>query len=338
MPRDLDDIQDMEPASSTGPALDAAAPEPKGEEAVTAASSPATDAQQPEKDVLSVVRDVVSERKPDPEASSAKAEEDGAPAPEGKSPEKQDDEEYSDVPFNKHPRFQQLLRERKEFKADATRYRNIENFLETNGVEAEEAAEALTVAALAKTDPVACWARIKPWVQQVLVAAGEVLPEDLQGRVAAGELSQEAAFEVSRSRATVQTVQTQRTFAEQQAERRAQQEAHTALMTTAQTWEADRRAKDPNFEAKYGPLQREIAYLIQTEGRPTTPDGVKAQLQKAYAAVNASFRPPAPVAPTPAPAVKPAIRPVTSGQVAAQAQPEPNSVLDIVRAHTRRAG
>lgn len=325
MPRDMD-VDDLEPVSSPGSTDVAAA---STDAVAPAASSAATDAID-EGSPLSVVRDVIAEsRKPDPTASSAEGEEDTGPKPGAAAAE-----DYSDVPFHKHPRFQQLLRDNKAKTADADRYRNVQRFLDENGVEPQEAANALEVAALAKTNPAACWARIKPWVQDLLVAAGEVLPQDLQQRVRDGELSQEAAYEVSRSRATVTSVERQRSFDQQQADRRRQNEAVSAVAGAAETWEAERRTKDPNFDAKMNPLLREVAYLQATEGKPTDPDGVRDQLQRAYKAVNAGFVPPVAAAPRPQP--RPAIRPVTGGQVAAgQAKPEPGSVLDIIRANRR---
>jgi hypothetical protein len=329
MPRDMDEIEDLEPASSTG-STDVAAAASKDVADAPAASSTATDANA-EGSPLSVVRDVLAEsRKTDATASSAEGEEEGRKPGEAAAPE-----DYSDVPFHKHPRFQQLLRDKKEATVDAVRYRNVQRFLDDNGVEAQEAVNALEVAALAKSNPAEAWKRLKPWLQDLLVAAGEVLPQDLQQRVQAGELSQEAAYEVSRSRATVTSVEKQRSFEQQQADRRREMEAGAAVTGAAEAWEADRRAKDPNFDAKLNPLVREVAFLQATEGKPATAEGVRDQLQRAYKAVNAGFVPP--VVATPRPQVRPAIRPVTGGQVAGQAKPEPNSVLDIVRAN-RRAG
>src|SRR6185312_7659905 len=125
-----------------------------------------------------------------------------------------------------------------------------------NGVTANEAADTLTIAALAKTNPAEAWKRVQPWVQKLLIAAGEVLPDDLQQRVAKGELTADAALEVSRSRATVNSTAAQRTFEQQQAERRSQQGVQTARLNAAAAWEQDRRIKDPNFDAKEAALQR----------------------------------------------------------------------------------
>jgi hypothetical protein len=106
----------------------------------------------------------------------------------------------------------------------------------------------------------------------------------------------------------------------------------TELATTAQSWEADRRVKDPNFAAKEPLLLREIAYLQQQEGKPKDKAGVLAQLQKAYEAVNKTFKAPAAQQQQQR---RPAAKPVVSGQTnnGAAAPDKPRSTLDIVRAN-----
>lgn len=329
----LQDDQIEEVASSNTSALDEQNVEQAQKPVATsgdAASSPATGEE--DKDLLSVVRDAVDKSKPETSAASpAEGEED-----EGSSdqPKKIDNENFSDVPFNNHPRFRALLKSWREEKQDAERYRNVQTFLDTHGVSPEEASDALIIAGLAKTNPAEAWKQIKPWVQKVLVAAGEVLPDDLQQRVQAGEFTAEAALEISRHRATAQSVQAQQSFREQQALRQQQIEATSSITNAAVEWEQDRRLKDPNFDTKLVPLQKEIAYLHATEGKPTTAEGVRDQLRRAYKAVNSAFVAPTPALPTARP--KPAINPVRGGNVAGNAQPSEMSTLDIVRQHTRR--
>lgn len=322
MPKELDDIEDL--PSSEQATLD---DDQIGDLGEDAGSSTAAD--ETPKDTLSVVRDVVAASQetetPEP-GSSPEGEEEPVASADAKAT---DDEDYTDVPFHKHPRFQHLLREKKANETDAQRYRNVQSFIDRAGLEAQEAADALQIMALAKTDPVAAWEQIKPWAEKVAIAAGVILPQDLQERVQRGEMPREAAIEVSRARAQVAATQTRTQFATEQAQRRMQQEAQQAIVGTAEAWEADRQTKDPNFAAKLPSLQREIAYLHATEGKPTTPQGVQDQLNRAYQAVNAAYRPPQPAA---RPVVsKPAVRPVTGGQVAGNAAPEPKSTLEIIQ-------
>jgi hypothetical protein len=277
------------------------------------------------KPLTSIVRDVVAAKK----ASEAKADT-ASPAEgqnEGSDSEKKakepDDENYSDAPFHKHPRFQHLFRRMKSYEQDATRYRNVETFLRNNALQSEEAADALVIAGLLKTNPVEAWKRLKPVVQNLLIAAGELVPDDLAPRVQAGELTREAAIEVARARASVGSMERQRQFEVQQQERSRMESHANALMGAAGDWEADRRKKDPNFEAKAKLLRAEVLDLQRTEGVPNTPEGVRGQLDKAYKAV---------VLPTPAPAPQ-AKRPIPAGSNASgNHAPAPTSTLDVVRA------
>ena len=156
---DANEIEELEPSTSSAlddKAADKSAPE-------NANSSDATG--ETDADLLSVARDAIDKsRTQDQAASPAESEVDGQTTGE-EPPKEQDNENYSDVPFNKHPRFQQLLRQANTYKQDATRYQNVQNFLDTNGLSAEEAADGMLIMGLMKTDPVEAWKRLKPRVQ-----------------------------------------------------------------------------------------------------------------------------------------------------------------------------
>lgn len=318
--------EELEPSTSS--ALDEAVEQDEDLRPDDADSSPATGEESSETETLSVVRDVVGDEEEAPaeeKASPAEGEEAGPEAgddaPEAKE---QDDEDYTDVPFHKHPRFQQLLRKAKTYEEDAKRYQNVQSFIDQHGLQADEAAELLVIGGLMKTNPAEAWRRMKPAVQKVLMAAGEVLPDDLKERVQKGEISPQAALEVSRLRAQQSSAESMRAFEQQRQEQMRQQEMQTRLQQTAASWEQDRRAKDPNFDAKYDALLDGVYALQRREGIPTTPEGVRDQLTRAYKAIT----PPAAAKPRPAP--KPTN---ASGQVAGNQRPAEQSTLDIIRAH-----
>jgi hypothetical protein len=332
MPSLDEEFEELDPSTSSDLDENAASATASAD---PAASSPATG--EDDNELLSVVRDVVKERSAST-ASPAEGEEVSGQTPEGGEQKKQDDENFSDVPFHKHPRFQHLLRERNTFKQDAVRYQNVERFLDDANLSADEAFDGLSIMGLAKTDPAKAWQQIRPWLEKLVVAAGEVIPQDLQERVNKGELTADAALEVSRSRATIASVQAGQSFREQREQRRQQTDVVTAMRTAATDWEADRQKKDPNFAAKLPSVMKEVVFLQHTEGKPNTREGVLEQLDKAYKLVNASLKPANPV-----PAARPAVRPVTGGQVAGNTRPAPGgggkelSTLDIIRAN-RRSG
>jgi hypothetical protein len=73
----------------------------------------------------------------------------------------QQPEDFSKLPFNKHPRFRELVKEKNsyktqvaEYEADAKQYREIQGFMQANGLTAEEVAQSLETLAKMKTgDP-----------------------------------------------------------------------------------------------------------------------------------------------------------------------------------------
>ncbi len=232
-------------------------------------------------------------KKPDAAAASpAEGAETGDKPGEG-APKQPDNENYSDVPFNKHPRFRQLLSERNANKGDAEKYRQVDTFIRDNGMTAQEAADLLTVGAMAKTNPAKAWELARPWVENLLKACGEVLSPDLQQAVQEGRMTQEAAYEVSRSRASVAAMEASRGFEERRRQEQSQTEHARSITTAAEDWETDRRARDPNYDTKLELIHREIAWRHHNGDVPKTPQEVKAQLDDAYKAVNAALKPPA---------------------------------------------
>lgn len=285
--------------------------------------------------LLGVVRDAAPAKKPDAAAASpAEGAETGDKPGEG-APKQPDNENYSDVPFNKHPRFRQLLSERNANKGDAEKYRQVDTFIRDNGMSAQEAADLLTVGAMAKTNPAKAWELARPWVENLLKACGEVLSPELQQAVQEGRMTQEAAYEVSRSRASVAAMEASRGFEERRRQEQTQTEHARSITTAAEDWETDRRARDPNYDAKLEQIHREIAWRHHNGDVPKTPAEVKAQLNDAYKAVNAALKPPAtPPAAAPGRQAPPrtATKPVTGGSVAGgNAKPAPRSMLEVVQ-------
>ena len=327
MTEEADHIDDLDalPTSSAGEPDVALPSEPvKGAEGgVPRAESSTAQGDEPF-DPLKIVRDVVAKSEKEAEASPAKEAEAARKAAET-APKTPDDENYTDAPFHKHPRFQQLLRERNGFKEDAGRYRNVQSFLDQNRLDANEAADALTIAGLAKTDPAKCWELLRPFAEKVIFAAGVAVPPDLQAEVDKGVLSPEVALRIAKTRSEALQAQGQLSY-ERQAQQRTQvQQQAQALSSTAEDWASDRQRKDPNFESKMEALQMRVLWLQRNEGRPNTPEGVKAQLDKAYKAVNETL---------PQPERRNGARPVTpirGGQPSGSTREEPKSVLDIVR-------
>lgn len=283
------------------------------------------------KSILDVVRDAVpaDEEDEDPDSPTGEESSDNpSDKDEGSSSEKQpvepDEENFSDVPFSKHPRFQQLIAQRNQFKQGHEQYEAVQTFLQENGLSGEDAANALRVQALLKRDPHAAWTQLKPIVQDLLVRTGEVLPDDLRAEVRAGRLTQQNALEISRARA-MQGVQQNRQQVEQEISQNTQAvSAQRAIQQAAAEWEMG-KLRDPksDFAKISEDVQKEVLWLQKRDGMPKDPAGVRKMLDDAEAAVRKRHKP----------KQKPGITPVRGGRAAGGNghAPAPKSVLEIVQ-------
>lgn len=278
-------------------------------------------------DLLSVVRDAVKPKDGDVASPASQESQNGQPPVDASAPKtdsvEPDNENFSDVPFHKHPRFKEVVSERNRYREGARQYEQVQSFLKTNGLGPEDAADALLIWADMKTNPQEAWKRLKPIVQKLLVDAGEVIPGDLKQKVAQGQMSPDAALEMARLRARAGNLEQSSARQAEQAQQAQVAAQQRAISAAAETWEMGVRRSDPDFAAKMDDLKREIVFLQREKGMPNTPEKVREQLDEAYKAVNArvaSFRP------------KQAKTPVTGGRAASgSTTAAPGSMLDLVR-------
>lgn len=293
---------------------------------IDADSSPASEGAKA--DLLKMVRDVRTgdAEKPGPESPTGEqARDESAPGAEAASdtkPKEPDDENFSDVPFHTHPRFRQVIAQRDRFKEGHEQFGKVQEYLRENGLSAQDAGQALRFAALMKRDPEAAWREMKPVVQDLLTRAGEILPDDLRKQVSDGELTRNAALEISRLRAgrTAQTNQAE--IDAQAAQARQLQESQQAAMVAAERWEAEHAVRDPDFEKKAGLIAERVAYLQRVQGVPGTPEGVRGMLDQALTDVNDRLR-----------QHRPAIQPIRGGLGVRgdTAQEAPRTIAEMVR-------
>jgi hypothetical protein len=299
-------------------------------------STPSSEPEGGKFDLLSVVRDAVTKTAEDSASPAGQEGSDQSPTgaiASAQSTTPEDDENFSDVPFHKHPRFQAIVRQRNEMRQKAEKnehgakqYEQVQAFLDANGLDDEEAGGILKIRALMKSNPAEAWKSLKPLVQQLLVDAGEVLPSDLADAVRKGEVTKARAVEISRLRASQTSMTKSQEFAQQQAQQRAAQERQNALMGAVTEWEKQTKLKDPDYAAKEEDVKIHVVYLQRTKGMPQSADDARKMVEEAYAAVNKRYAPKA--------ISRQPVTPIRGGRVASgQPTDQPKSVLDIVRAN-----
>lgn len=325
--------------------------EVQGDQEAGAPTAPEGDAP---KSLLDVVQNVVKAKDEAPPAEETAQEEETLEAgeqteepveePKAEEGEPAQPEDDSKLPFHKHPRFKQVIAERRnalekvatfereigELKPAAERFNAISSYMAENDLNVDEVNQGFEIMAALKHDPARAIQLLQPHIQYLRQFSGEVLPEDIQRQVDEGEISEPAA------RRLVQA-ETQRSFEqhrrEQDASRYQQTEQqryaqanHQAMVHTVSQWEAQTKKSDPDYAAK----EAAILKFVRAENAlnpPHTPADALANAKSAYDQANAMFKVARP---------QTEARPVPSAASRVGAKPEPKSMLEVVQNAARK--
>lgn len=271
-------------------------------------------------------------------AGEKQPDEDGADDAELTDPT---DEELGKFKPQVRRRVTQLLAQRNaarqaeaELTPDAGRYRSLRTYMETNDLADQEVADLFVAGADLKSgEPKRLQSfldRVLPLVQQALMATGQMTPPELYEQVENGEMTEEAAREIARSRAETaaanqRSAKAERTATEQQATR--DKATHSeAVLSAVDTWRAKTRAADPDFDAKQDVMTKYAQALVAQKGLPKTAEQAVEYTNEVYGQVNKLFEQTRPsrkaTRPTPAPGTS---SPRSSPQA------EPGSLEDVIR-------
>ena len=238
-------------------------------------------------------------------------------------------EDYKDVPFNKHPRFRSLVAEKNELKelttklkGDSEQYSKITGFIERNNLTAKDAVEGFKIMSAIRNDPDLAYKMLEHHLGNVSEVTGRVLPEDIQSKVDDGFIDEDAAKELSQTRASLAREQHLRK-ADQARGARQQSEVQTDLLSTSlQTLGETTLAKDPDFGLKQEEFNDRVIALVNERGRPQTQADVLGLVEDAYETVNERFK-----ARQPQPTQ---LRTATGGKLSGTPRAEPKSLSDAI--------
>jgi hypothetical protein len=300
---------------------EAAAPATEAQSDVAQDSSPETGVKSEQRESLADVVQRIKE-KHSSQKSESPAEIEQKIEQEKKNPEQpsdvKTDKKEAELPFGKHPRFQELVKQKNDFEGKVKEYEGkvkelepvaqrmqaVEKFCEDNQISAKDYDDALRLAAGIKTNPAEALKALEGIVQNLRISTGAQLPEDLQQDVDDGKLSQAHAQQLAKSRMETAQLKQQQERYQQSSTQRAQQE----LVRNLDAWTANKAKLDPGFKpneasGKYEMVTDRFLRLWQ-EKKPTTPEAAVALAEEAYTQVSNYF-----TSLVPKPAVK---RPLTS--------------------------
>jgi hypothetical protein len=286
-----------------------------------------------EDSLLSVVQSVVeksAEQGTQDSDADSPTEEQGQQAAQEQGDGQQTDD-FSKLPFNKHPRFRELVKEKNtykaqmaEYEADAKQYRDIQSFMQTNGLTPEEVAESLGILAQAKTgDPAKAYELMLQRTQALAVMAGKQLPTDLEEKVEQGYIDRETAQDLHQQRVSAER---KAQLATSQLERRSVQDQRSQvneMASAVSAWEHATKSSDPDFDLKAELVKDRVRAHVASYGMPKNAEQALKVSKDAYEAVTQTLlRVRGDKAP---------MRTAVGGKTNGSAAPEPKNLLDVIR-------
>jgi hypothetical protein len=291
--------------------------------------------------LLDLVKDVVAKTEAEapstteakesdsPESSEAKtpADQPSSDDPDSKDEAKPEDDEK--LPFNKHPRFQEVIRQKNIFKAeaeahkaDATQFRAISDYMAQTGLTPDEVNQGFEIMAALKNDPLRAREMLLKTIEPLNVLAGETLPDDVSRMVEEGDINESAAKELAMARARIAMQEHQQREALEHQRLHSERSAHQQITSAVETWEQQVAARDPDYEAKKALVFKNIR-LAHMERPARTPQEAVAIADAALAEATAMLSNVLPK--------KVAMKQPVSTQSASHAKPQPKNLDDAVR-------
>jgi len=227
----------------------------------------------------------------------------------------------ADVPFHKHPRWQELKRERDTYKSGHEQFEQVQSFIRTNNLSNEEVAAGFQIMALMRQDPEKALEALRPYVSSLEQVTGRALPEDLQSRVENGLVDEDTARETARlrhERLRFEAIERDRVARESQ---RAHVDHYASIQSAVTTTERDIQSSDPDYARKQPFILDRVRALI-AEKQPQSVEESVAIVRQAHNEITKQL--------SPMVQRKPVTQP-RSGDSSSSSRPVANSLLDVVR-------
>lgn len=206
----------------------------------------------------------------------------------------------SKLPFHKHPRWQEVTKENKEFQTKlssleplATSHQGLIKYCQSNNITDTAFSQAMELAALANKDPKVFVAKLESIVDTYRITLGDKLPADLAKSVEEGTISDVHAKELAQLRLKAIGLERQQGLTQEQMLHNRQSEVTNAVTT----WFNSTGKRDINL-ASYKDDLTDRLFLLANQTPPMNASEAIALCERAYTDVRArdTARRPKPVA------------------------------------------
>lgn len=209
---------------------------------------------------------------------------------------------------------------------DAGHYKKFVEFLDTNGIDQDEANNLFNIGALMKNDPFKALEAIAPYYRNLLEITGNILPPDLTEQVKQGYITQAAAVEVSRARAQGKITPVIQQQTQQRQEVRQKQDNVAQMQNSIASWEQKWSTSDPDYSVKkdrvLDRLELTLARAARNGTLPKTAEQAVALANKVKTEVENELR---------QTRQKKPVSTIDGNNAGSQHQPEPKDTRDLIR-------
>lgn len=235
---------------------------------------------------------------------------------------KEDDEEYKDAPFSKHPRFRKLIAEKNRYREGAEQYDRIKNFMSVNGLKPDEVVEGFRVMSLMKNDPNEAYKVLRDQLGKLADTNGYRVPKDIKQKIDDGYIDEATGRELSRTRAELTREKGIRQQLQDNQNRASQQQTTETLTQSIRDWEEKIMQQDPDYTLKQDEILDRVEAMVAREGKPADSEAGIRIMNDAYQTVTDRHR-------QRVPAAKP-LKSVQGGKLSGSPTPQPKSLFDVV--------
>lgn len=277
------------------------------------------------------------------EKSSDSSDETDSETPAAEAPETDDrseEDKDKELPFHKHPRWQEVYKERNDLRAKLAEFEpavqksqswdNMQQFVAKSGLSDQDMDAGFEIMVAMKHDPAKAYGMLKPYMETLAQMQGDTLPEDLALFVENGKMDEGAAKQLARERSGRQWAESKRAEDAtrfQAVEQTRTQQAHAghvdAIKNAVTTWESEWRKSDLDFGKKHAMVHDRIVALVQAKGPPANPQAAVELAKEARADIEGKL-----VGMLPKREAKKA---VTGGAASSTTTPRPKTALDAAR-------
>ena len=194
-------------------------------------------------------------------------------------------------------RIEDLVRQRKSLETQlatiqpaAESFAKLSTYVSANRLNSQEVSDGLALmASLKRGDFKTFYDGVMPLVKVAAEAIGESLPDDLYQKVEDGTVSEDEAKELARLRHENSYLKGETTEAKAAREADAVRQQGESVRGAISQWEAQIRARDPDFTAKQPFIKHVAGSFLNQYGIPKTPEEGVRMAKGVYEEVNTMF-------------------------------------------------